>query len=295
MTILTRDRAYAAVPAALAVAAFSLVALVCAALVLAEPASAQGETVPPQQMELNPREGRLDTESATQAFRDANALYSEDRYHEAAALYERIVDSGFANADVLYNLGNAYYKAGDLGHAVLSYERALKIQPSHEDARENLAFVGELLADRRAPVGGAVSDFLGRVFERLTVDRLAAAASTVYFVLFALLTLAVLRLGFSGWQSGWLGRVVIVLVVCVAVSGSTLAYRLAVVRGDVEAVVLVPEVGVRTGPGEDFVLEFRLHEGTKVKVEETRDDWVRVTVPGTDLNGWMPDGSMERI
>ncbi len=251
--------------------------------------------VPAQQVNLTAHEGRMDAEAATRAFKEANTLYSQERYVEAAALYQKIVDSGFAGADVLYNLGNAHYKAGDLGQAVLSYERALRVRPSHEDARQNLQFVSELLADRRTPVGGAVSDLLGRVFERLTLDRLAGMTSILYFVLFALLTAAVLLFGFSGWQSGWLGRVAIVLVLCVGVVGGTLAFRLAVVRGDVQAIVMAKEVGVRTGPGEDFVLEFRLHEGTKVKVEESRDNWVRVSVPGTDLSGWMPDGSMERI
>ncbi len=271
------------------------VAILAAALAgFATQARAQSRA-PSGEIGLTPREGRLDADSATSAFREANTLYSEERYVEAAALYEEIVDGGFANADVLYNLGNAYYKSGDLGEAVLAYERALKLQSSHEDARQNLTFVGELLADRRQPVGGAVSDFFGKVFERLTVDRLAVLTSVLYFALFGLLTVAVLRLGLSGWTSGWLGRVVAALVVSVVVVGGTLAFRTAQVRGDVEAVVLAEEVGVRTGPGEDFVLEFRLHEGTKVRVDESRDDWVRVSVPGTDLNGWMPDGTMERI
>lgn len=271
------------------------VAILVAALAgFATQAGAQHRS-PSGEIGLTPREWRLDADSATSAFREANTLYSEERYVEAAALYEEIVDGGFANADVLYNLGNAYYKSGDLGEAVLAYERALKLQPSHEDARANLTFVGELLADRRRPVGGAVSDFFGKVFGRLTVDRLAVLTSVLYFTLFGLLAVAVLRLGLSGWTSGWPGRVVAALVVSVVVVGGTLAFRTAQMRGDVEAVVLAEEVGVRTGPGEDFVLEFRLHEGTKVRVEEDRDDWVRVSVPGTDLNGWMPDGTMERI
>lgn len=228
---------------------------------------------------------------ASRAFRQANALYSEERFDEAAATYEAILDAGFENADVEYNLGNAHYKSGRLGRAVLAYERALRLEPAHEDAIANLAFVSELLADRRVPVGGAVSEFLARGSTGFTVDRLALASSFFYFALFGVLVAGVLRGGLAGWP----GRLAAVLAVCLAVAGGALAYRVVQARENVEAVVLSQEVGVRTGPGEDFVLEFRLHEGTKVRLDESRGEWARVSVSGTDLEGWLPAGTIEEI
>ena len=62
-----------------------------------------------------------------------------------------------------------------------------------------------------------------------------------------------------------------------------------------EATMVAVDVPVRTGPGDDFVLEFRLHEGTKVRLREVRDDWARVSVEGTDLEGWLPERTVEEI
>ncbi|MFH1502626.1 MAG: tetratricopeptide repeat protein [Candidatus Eisenbacteria bacterium] len=240
--------------------------------------------------------GGLDAGDATRAFAQANALYSEERFDEAAAVYEAILDGGFRNADVEYNLGNAHYKSGRLGPAVLAYERALGLDPSHEDAAANLAFLGELLADRRTPVGGSVSESLAGLSARFTVGRLAFLASVFYFTLFFALIWGVLR----GPAAQWARRLALVMVVHLAVSGGILAFKVAQTRANVEAVILAAEVGVRTGPGDDFLLEFRLHEGTKVRLSESRadesgDEWARVAVAGTDLEGWLPANAIERI
>jgi hypothetical protein len=240
--------------------------------------------------------GAIDAGGATQAFREANSLYSQERFEDAAAVYEAILQGGFENADVQYNLGNAYYKAGRLGSSVLAYERALKLDPSHEDAARNITFLGELLADRRAPVGGAMSAFLAGLSARFTVERLSVLTSVLYFILFAALVVVTLRGPFATWAR----RLAIVMVVHLAVFGGLLAFRVAQARANVEAVVMAHEVGVRTGPGEDFMLEFRLHEGTKVRLGETRVDdgsgaWARVSVAGTDLEGWLPSESVEKI
>ncbi len=53
------------------------------------------------------------------------------------------------------------------------YERALRLDGSHEDAAANLEFVREQLADRQVRVGGALSDAVERIFRRADVGRLA--------------------------------------------------------------------------------------------------------------------------
>jgi tetratricopeptide (TPR) repeat protein len=240
---------------------------------------------------LDREEAPLGVERASEVYREANALYAEGVYDGAARRYERIVGGGIENADVRYNLANAYFKSGALGRAVLNYERALRLDPGHEDARANLEFVRELLADRQASVGGPMSELLEAASAGATPSRLAALASLLYFVLVAALTVGILR----GAVTGWSARLAVVTGILLVVVCGALAARLYQERSIREAVILAQEVAVRTGPGEDFVLEFRLHEGTKVRAREERGDWIRVSVGGTDLEGWLPAGSLEEI
>jgi len=228
---------------------------------------------------------------AVRLFRDANGLYADGDHGAAADLYEAIIAGGFPNAEVYYNLANARYMEGEIAQAVLGYERALRLDGSHADAAANLEFVREQLADRQVRVGGAFSDAVERFFRRGNTGRLALSASLFYFLVAAGVIAAVLRGGFSPW----LQRATIVMVIHLAVAGGLLAYRVHRESTVHEAVIVAADVPVRTGPGDDFVLEFRLHEGTKIRVREARDDWARVSVEGTDLEGWLPVRTVEEI
>jgi len=237
-------------------------------------------------------------EQAAGAFREANGLYAEGSHGAAVEVYEAILAGGFHNAEVYYNLANARYMVGDTAQAVLGYERALRLDGSHEDAdgshedaAANLEFVREQLADRQVRVGGAFSTALERFFRRADAGRLAMLVSLLYFIAIGCAVAGILRGAFQPW----LLRAIVVVAVLLVLTGGLLGYRIHRTAAVREAVVVAADVPVRTGPGDDFVLEFRLHEGTKVRLREARDDWARVSVEGTDLEGWLPERTVEEI
>ena len=82
----------------------------------------------------------------TTLFADANAQYAEGNYAEAAAAYEQVLAELPTNslaelpsdyAVVYYNLGNSYFKQGELAQSILAYERALRLEPSMKDAKRS--------------------------------------------------------------------------------------------------------------------------------------------------------------
>ena len=78
----------------------------------------------------------------------SNQLYENGRFQEASQTYQQLVDLGVEHENLFYNLGNAYYKSGDLGRAVLNYERARRMAPRDADIRANLDFARSLALDR---------------------------------------------------------------------------------------------------------------------------------------------------
>ncbi len=270
--------------------AATILVIIAAAGVVAH-AQGAGNPTPGLGDFLGSGEVMIDSAAATSLFLEANALYADGRYDEAVSLYETIPAAGFVNADVLYNLANAYFKSGETGKAVLAYERALRVEPDHADARANVAFVREQLADRQAPVGGALTSLGSGIWDRASSGRLAVAASILYVIAVVLAILGIARGAFAPW----LIRSIVVVGIVFVIAAGTFAARTYLGRNVREAVVLASEVAVRTGPGGDFVLEFKLHEGTKVRTRESRDGWLRVSVPGTDLEGWLPENTVEAV
>lgn len=218
----------------------------------------------------------------------ANALYESGDYASAVETYRQIIDSSMKHSAVYYNLGNAYYKSGDLGRAVLNYERARRLAPRDEDIRANLAFARTLVADQ-LPIAeeGAVWAAITGWYEALTVNEIAWAAWALFVALCVLGIVAIF--GRHRWALIAAG----VIGVALALALVSLGLKVHGLNQD-HAVIVVPEVGVYSGPKDTYMLEFTLHAGTMLTIVEDREGWVRGELSG-DFQGWLPAGAVEFV
>src|SRR5580698_2386656 len=79
------------------------------------------------------------------------AFYQQMQYDSAAYYFEQVAALKPQNAEVYYNLGNTYYRLNKIPQAVLNYERALRINPEHKDANENLLLTQNRIINRIQP------------------------------------------------------------------------------------------------------------------------------------------------
>lgn len=256
---------------------------------------------------------RADTEAATSTFARANAAYESGDYPSAIGEYTRLVETDIAAPELFYNLGNAYYKEGDLGRAVLWYERARRLAPRDPDLRENLALTRSLLRDKQLVETEPRWRQKLLAWHRDTTTAESVAAASILYVLVCLMgvvfvfreTDVVSRvyakasvaspgrlLGLDKAQDLGLAIAVVVLV------GAAFAYsavgKVSAERSRDRGVVLEEEVSVFSGPSRDASVQFKVHEGTIVSVRDARPGWVRVDLPG-DLTGWVDAESLDRI
>ena len=123
----------------------------------------------------------------------ADSAYTADNYILAEALYSEAISRFGTSSTLFYNLGNAYYRQGNLGKAIVNYERALKLDPTNADASANLEFVKGKIADRQLDE----SSILDRLWGNLVTGLKADTWAWVSIILFALFLAGALTYLFS--------------------------------------------------------------------------------------------------
>lgn len=227
-----------------------------------------------------------------------NQLYEDGDYQGAVAQYEKVLDYGLRNAAVHYNLGNAWYKLGRPGRAILHYERALRLDPGDDDARRNLAYVRGRTIDRVADGGENIYlRLLHRFRDALTLDQAAFAFLGAWLLLSAAVFLRII--GNGALRGTARGRTIfytaLFALLVMAASGLQYGLHWRQVTDDSTAIVTAEKVDVTSAPSGDAKLVTPVHEGLKVRVIEAREGWLRIVIPGVGLGGWVPDDQLERI
>lgn len=231
---------------------------------------------------------------AAPSFGDANRLYTGGQFEAAAAAYEQLIERGVVNESLYYNLGNAYFRIAKLGPAIYNYERALRLDPSLDDARYNLAVAREVVAERFGTrLAGAETDPLWiRVTTFLPMSRITLVFLGLDVLFFAILIgLRFLPVGFARTSLVVTNAFVAVALVLSLVLLAGQAYFLERVK---LGVVVDDQVVMREGPESRRAERGLLHPGLRVQIRGERDNWLRVRL-NNGVDGWVPRDSIGRL
>lgn len=230
----------------------------------------------------------------------ADSAYTADNYILAEALYSEAISRFGTSSTLFYNLGNAYYRQGNLGKAIVNYERALKLDPTNADASANLEFVKGKIADRQLDE----SSILDRLWGNLVTGLKADTWAWVSIILFALFLAGALTYLFSSVvivkKVSFFGGIIVFVVCALSIVISFAASNHATT--DRYAVVLPPSAQLSTTPREarnQSEEAFLLHEGTKVEIVDSVTSnvdgkWYEVLV-GPGKRAWIKATDVERI
>src|SRR3989440_6697655 len=110
-------------------------------------------------------------------FPKANQEFAQGHFKEAISGYEALVRSGQWSANLFYDLGNAYFRTGDFGRAILNYERALALERHHPEAVANLQ-----IARDEARALEMQQTWLERYLQFASVNQYIIAATGAFWV-----------------------------------------------------------------------------------------------------------------
>ncbi|MCH1569896.1 MAG: tetratricopeptide repeat protein [Longimicrobiales bacterium] len=220
-----------------------------------------------------------------------NLAYQEGEYTAAIEAYEAVIEGGFSSAGLQYNLGNAYFKSGNLGRSILHWERALALSPGDPDTRANLELARSLTADAIEPMPTFWLFALTKGWVNLlSTTLLLIVVGLAWFTVTTGIVVRVLgrtdRMIALGRLSTMIGLPLLILF------GATLLVRELGVGSADRGVVLVEMVPARSAPAEDDDLTlFEVHEGTRVRIDQRTGSWVEVVLDDGKV-GWIPAEAM---
>ena len=226
---------------------------------------------------------------------EANADYEAGEWDSALEKYNAILASGVESDRLYYNMGNACYKAGDISHAILNYERALRLNPSFEDARNNLDMASSLTVDR---IDNVPEFILKTWLDNCRRSMGSDSWAVVFIVLFALAALSFLAFMFIKAGRGVKITFFVAGIVFVVFSAISIAFSLkqrADCLSEDYAVIVSAVSPVRSSPSDENTKSlFMLHEGTKVEILEELGEWSKVEI-ADGRQGWIQKEDMEII
>ncbi|MEL1240998.1 tetratricopeptide repeat protein [Flavobacterium flavipallidum] len=226
-------------------------------------------------------------------FEKGNQLYKNGKYEQAIDAYNSVLSAKKQSAELYYNLGNSYYKLSKVAPAIYNYEKALVLSPNDKDIQNNLRFAQKRTVDEIKVVPKVGFDKIIRDFTAMFHYNTWAWIAVVFSVLFlgCFLGYYFSALAFNK-RAYFFGMFVMLLLVLISVASA--GFEKSYFKNDRPAIVFAEITEVKSEPqkmGEAVVV---LHEGTKVFVKETVDNWKKVQLTdGTE--GWIDSNAIQEV
>jgi len=222
-------------------------------------------------------------QSEVEAFRMGNKFYEEKDYASATRMYQSILAQGLESAELYFNLGNACFKGGDLGHAIVYYLKAQRLDPGNDDISHNLEFARRFSRVQMEGVAlNPVSSFLSATVAPYSLNTLAWASSLLVVLLTVLL---MFRWGL-GFTAVTLRAGITAMVVLLIVSASLTTFKYRHDYLTRRAVIIAEESPVHTGASEQSDIELQGAPGLVVEILEESGDYYNVLFENK-RRGWI--------
>jgi tetratricopeptide (TPR) repeat protein len=235
---------------------------------------------------------------AEQSFRRAMELDRSDPeaakayYRDAILQYEAIVkNDGVRNGKLYYDIGNAYFRLGDLGRAILNYKRAELFMQNDPNLRQNLDYARNRRADR---IEIRQKEKVLKTLFFIHYDIPSRVKLVVFAIAFGLLWISAGARLFV--KAGWLKIVIAVAAAASAVFLASLVVDAASLARTPEGVITAEETVGRMGDADTYQPSFKepLHAGAEFRLLEKRTGLWRIELENGDRT-WIPDGAAELV
>lgn len=226
-------------------------------------------------------------------WKSAEEAYAVGDFDGAIREYQSLEKAGAVSSSLFYNLGNAFYRKGSVGKAILYYERALKLDPADKDIRNNLDMARLQTLDKI----DSVPQFILVEWVKNLRNKLSSNAWAIVSLILLALSVALLLLCKFGRTTSSRKLYFIIAMILLLFTIFSFLFSLSLARqatGNDTAVVVENIGSVKSSPAAGGNSIFVLHEGTKVKILESVEQWSRIEIQD-GRQGWIKTSDIEVI
>lgn len=246
--------------------------------------------------EANPVRNKTQTASAisngaNDIFFRANRQYDDGNFREAAGLYEQLLSQGVQGGNIYYNLGNAYYKMGKKGKALINYERAKKLIPNNEDLFANISFINSVMDVKQPREIYPMHQKIWLDLRDIVSVRMWFFISTaLFFTVCLLLGAGFLNYRFRGRSHMLSGILLFLFVISLVLFIDSYNANKHFKAG----IIIIPETDVRYSPSYSGVVAFKLVEGMRAQIIRKQGQWSHIRL-NKQKSGWIESEAIEAI
>ncbi len=210
-------------------------------------------------------------------FVSGNSAYQAGDYEGAIKEYQNLLKAGVKSFELYYNLGNAYYKKGDLPRALLYYLRAREMRPWDKDLNHNINLV-------RVQLGISEKKGLLSTISLIPYSFLAVPLAAVFWILLfaSLLPMRPVR------------KFGVVLVSAIALGVILFVFVSKWVYTHKDKFLVLKQEAVYSGPSTKDKEIAILKPGVEVESVGKVGHWIHIKTSDGIL-GWVKDDAIEKI
>ncbi len=236
---------------------------------------------------------RAYAQSPETMYANGNAYYQQGKFNDAREAYERILNNGYTSGALLFNLGNTYYKLGNIAKAIVYYERARKLIPGDDDLLHNLQLANLQIADRIEPTPKLfIWDAWDGIKNAFTLGSITWIGYCLYVACLAFVGMFIISRSYSLRKVSLLSAVglFVLLVFSIGIFSGKLSETLSTD----DAVVMASLATVKNSPDVRSSDAFVLHSGVKVRITDRVNDWLKIRLADGKV-GWIEEKTVEVI
>ena len=230
---------------------------------------------------------------ASPLFEEGNTAYNNGDFFKAVTLYEQTLLTGKHSASLYFNLGNAYYRLNKVAESIYNYEKARQLDPENEDFKVNSAFAQNMTIDAIEPLPESQLSQVQNSLYALASASIWSKIVVLFVWLFAIFfsiyllnkTIKLKRLFF----------VLSLFSLILFLSSFTIKFFANAEQENKKyAIIFSNEINIWSEPNLRAEIQFTLHEGTKVELLDSLDEWKKIRI-ANGSEGWIKNAYLKSL